>query len=375
MKSIKLNHQSLKKQLIILLLLLVVISISCKTEANTNTEEYICTPCDLECDKLIFSESGTCPHCNMEIIKKNNLISKKELTTNNIDIQTGSGYFIVDGGNGKLNKTIKVFYHKPKNFSTNSEVLLVIPGAGRNGDTYRDSWIEKSEKNSLLILSPMYSEKDYGFDEYHLGGLIKESNLNDCIERVENTNKIKLFEEKLTFKSNANTNEWIFNDFDRIFDLVTKALNSTQTTYDIFGHSAGGHILHRFALFQKNSKADKILASNASFYTLANFNDSYPFGLKDTPVDEVSLKNAFKINLVVFLGEMDNENETGGSFLQSKSADQQGQHRLERGKYFFKKAKEMAKKLNTDFNWQLVIVPNIGHNYRLMGDAAGEYLY
>jgi len=369
----KTNDSIFKKWQIkyLFLLFFILIFYSCKTEK----EEYVCTPCDLECDELIFLESGNCPHCSMELIKKNNLVPKKELAINNIDIKTGSGYFVVEGGQGKVEKTIEVYYHKPESFTTGSEILLVIPGAGRNANTYRDSWVEASEKHSLLILSPMYPKEEYSFDEYHLGGLIKNSNLNDCIERVENTNKIKLFEEKLTFDSNPNANEWIFNDFDRIFDTAVKVLKSNQTSYNLFGHSAGGHILHRLAIFHKNSKADKILASNASFYTLLDFDQNYPFGLKDTPMDEEALKIAFKKNLVVFLGELDNENETGGSFLQSKSADKQGYHRLERGKFFFEQVKETAKRLDAEFNWELKIIAGIGHNYRLMGDAAGEFLY
>ncbi|EAR00065.1 hypothetical protein FB2170_00325 [Maribacter sp. HTCC2170] len=292
-----------------------------------------------------------------------------------INIQTGSGSFFIEGGIDSEEKTVKVYYHRPENFTIDSEILLVIPGAGRNGDSYRNAWIEESEKYGLLILSPMYPENEYGFDDYHLGGLIKDSNLQECIERVENSNKIKLDEDKLTFKMNLITDEWIFNDFDRIFDLAVEALKSNQKSYDLFGHSAGGHILHRFALFQENSKAGKILASNASFYTLPKFNDSYPFGLKDTPVDEVLLKNAFRKNLIVLLGELDNENETGGSFLSSPTANLQGLHRLERGKYFYEMAKAKALEMKTEFNWEIKIIPNVGHNHRLMGAAAGDYLY
>jgi len=370
MKTLKSSYQSLKKQFSILLFFTIIV-FSCKSK----TEDYVCTPCDLECDELIFSEPGSCPHCNMDLIKKSDLTLQENQVVNDIAFKTGSGSFLIEGGIGSEEKVIEVHYHKPENFTADSEILLVIPGAERNGDTYRDSWIEESEKKGILILSPMYPEKDYGFDTYHLGGLIKNSNLYDCIERVEGTNKIKLYEEKLTFDSNPNANEWLFNDFDRIFDTVVEVLNSKQTSYNLFGHSAGGHILHRFILFQEHSKADNILASNASFYTLPNFDNPYPFGLKDTQMDEEALKTSFKKKLVVFLGELDNENETGGSFLQSKSADKQGYHRLERGKFFFKEAKEMADKLNTEFNWQIEIVPNVGHNYRLMGDAACEYLY
>lgn len=359
------------RNILTFLLLIFLSLISCQNKKG----DYVCKPCDLECDNLTFSKAGTCPHCNMTLIKKSELNKVKELKVNQIDFQEGSGVFLIEGGIGNEDKTIKVFYHKPKKFSATSRVLIVIPGAGRNGDSYRDAWIEESEKYSLLILSPMYPESEYGFEDYHLCGLITDTNLKNSIEYVENTNIVRLDEDEFEFKVNPNSNEWIFNDFDRLFDLSVDALNSNQKSYDIFGHSAGGHILHRLALFQKNSKADKILASNPSFYTLPSFKTGFPFGFKHAPIEQESLKSAFSNKLIVFLGELDNEKETGGTFLHSKSANEQGLHRLERGKYFFKESRAIAKELELDFNWDLVIIPNVGHNHRKMGDAAANYLY
>jgi hypothetical protein len=47
-------------------------------------QEYICTPCGLECDKLVFLESGNCNHCKMP------LISKLEYEKNNRTVQLNS---------------------------------------------------------------------------------------------------------------------------------------------------------------------------------------------------------------------------------------------------------------------------------------------
>jgi hypothetical protein len=360
----------MKIKLLFVLLFSMVI-LCCKNEKG----EYTCKPCDLPCDELTFSEPGNCPHCNMALIKKSDLIPENELTLNEIDIQSGSGEFRIEGGNGNEHKSIKVFYHRPKNFHVGSKILMVVPGAGRNGDSYRDAWIEESEKYGLLILSTMYPENQYDFGAYHIGGLIQDVNLGESIAYVENTNIAKLKEENFDFKTNLNSEEWIFNDFDRIFDLVTDQLNSTAKTYDIFGHSAGGHILHRMAIFYKNSKANRIVASNASFYTLPSFEYELPFGLHNSSADNESLQSAFSKKLVIFLGELDNEHETRGTFLRSKSADKQGLHRLARGKFFYEIAMEKSKVLGYGFNWQIVIVPNVGHDHLKMGNAAGEYLY
>lgn len=311
----------------------------------------------------------------MELVKRSNLKQEKELVVNQIDIQEGSGVFLIEGGKGKEQRTIKVYYHKPENFNFNSKVLIVIPGAGRNGDSYRDAWIKASEKYGVLILSLMYPEENYTFEDYHLCGLVHDLNLKSAIERVEGANIVILDETKFTYQVNANREEWIFEDFDRVFDLAIKATNSKQVQYDIFGHSAGGQILHRFALFQPNSKVDKILASNAGFYTLPDSNTALPFGIKNTSLNHQDLKASFSKKLILFIGELDNQNETGGTLLRSITVDKQGLHRLDRATFFYNQAKDIAQAQGFDFNWSLKIIPGIGHNHRKMGAAAGELLY
>jgi len=359
------------KSTFLLLIFLTLFLISC---LNKNGE-YVCKPCDLKCDELTFSEAGICPHCKMELVKRSDLTRQKELVLNEIKIEEGSGEFLIEGGNGKKDKAITIYYHKPKNYQSDSKILIVVPGAGRNGDSYRDAWVEESEKYSVLILSPMYSEAEYDYGAYHMGNLIYNLNLETSAKYDENSNNVFLDEEKFSFEINSNRNEWIYNDFDRLFDNVIKALGSVQTEYDIFGHSAGGQILHRFAIFQPDSKANRILASNSGSYTLPDFNNKLPFGLKNTILSKENIEASFKKNLVLFIGELDNENEQGGLLLRSPTVDKQGLHRLERGKYFFNKSKAIAEEMGLDFNWKLKIISNIGHDHRKMGNAAAKYLY
>ncbi len=342
----------------------VFLLFSCQTNKEV---EYVCQPCDLPCDQLTFNKSGSCPHCKMPLEKK--------LKLNEITIEEGSGAFLIEGAQDKENNTIKVYYHIPKIFTKDAKVVIVIPGAGRNADSYRDTWVKASETHNTVILSPRYQEKEYGFGDYHLAGLVKDLNLEGSINFVENTNIALLNEDMLEFTFNEDNSSWLFNDFDRIFDLVKTELDLSATSYDLFGHSAGGHILHRMALFQSDSKSHRILASNASFYTLPNFENNYPFGLKSTTLNEEQLRLAFAKNLVVFLGEQDNENETRGTFLRSTTSDEQGLHRLARGTHFYETAKAKAQELNTDFNWQLIVVPNVGHNQEKMGTAAASFLF
>ncbi|MBB6327535.1 pimeloyl-ACP methyl ester carboxylesterase/DNA-directed RNA polymerase subunit RPC12/RpoP [Algoriphagus iocasae] len=353
----------------------LLIIFSLVTSCQKETGEYVCTPCDLSCDKLSFHEAGNCPHCNMPLVKLSDLKNEENLKLNEIAIHEGSGVFLIEGGEGNQNKAIKVFYHRPSNFTKDSKVLLVIPGAGRNGDSYRDAWIPESETEGILIITPMYEEDLYPFEAYHLGGIIQDLNLQESMSEIPGTNQVKLDEEKFHFTINPNHNTWLFEDFDRIFDLVIEASASNQKTYDIFGHSAGGQILHRFAILKPDSKADRIIAGNSGFFTMPDTTLSPPFGIKGLGVSLDDLKASFQQNLILLLGKNDNETETGGTMLRSPTADLQGIGRFARGQYFFEESKKLAEQLGYEFNWKLVTVPNVGHDQELMGNAAAKVLY
>lgn len=292
----------------------------------------------------------------------------------NIELHRGSGSFLVSDGRDST-KMIQVHYHMPKNFTADSKILMVIPGAGRNADDYRDAWITNSEKYNVLVLSPSFPDQDYNFEAYHLGGLIQSSNLMDNVTYINGTNKATLDEQNYHYKIKHNPDQWIYPQFDRIFELVKSELESNREKYDLFGHSAGGHILHRMGIFYSSNKMNRILASNASFYTLPSLEYKYPFGISNLTELNIDLKHAFQKDLVVFLGEEDNHKETRGTFLISESANQQGAHRLERGRFFFQTSEEIASDMDLEFNWQIVTIPGIGHNYREMSKAAAKYLY
>ena len=332
---------------------LTIISLWVFISCNNREGSYVCTPCELACDQLSFDKPGTCPHCNMLLIKKEEL--HKELVVNQIEILDGAGKFLIEGSSDK-SKTVEVYYHKPKNFNIDSKVLLVLPGAGRNGGNYRDAWVEASNKYNVLILALVYSEKDYpGFWSYNLAGMIENVDIK-----------------KQTFDI-TRSESWIFNDFDRIFTAVKQEFSLTTDSYDMFGHSAGGQLLHRAALFNLPRQANRILASNSGWYTLPQDTMPFPYGLNgiDSPVSNIK----FDSNLVLFLGEEDDLNEKRGHLRRSKEVDVQGLGRLERGKYFYNNSKEVAKLYNKAYHWKIEVTPGVGHDYKEMSKHAAEYLF
>lgn len=354
----------------LVILSLVMTSLSC---TRTEGRVYVCPPCSCAAHETgqIFHEDGSCSHCGMSLMEKmDTTISATP------DLRTGSGNFLIEGGKGHAEDTVAVFYHMPENYTARSSVLLVIPGSGRDADEYRDSWIESSEKHGILVLSPMYLEQEYGFGDYHMGGVMEDPNITEPVVAYSDTsNEVALDEDQFTYSVNRDSAAWIFRDFDRIFGRAAEAAGSERDSYDLFGHSAGGQILHRLVLLSPNLKADRIVASNSGFYTLPDFEAPLPFGLEDVPMDESDLREAFGRELMLLIGEEDDEDETGGILLRSPSADRQGAHRLERARFFYRFSRDRAESLDVPFRWKLEIVPGVGHDFEKMGEAAARYLY
>jgi hypothetical protein len=315
-------------------------------------------------DGRIFDSPGTCPAYAMKLIPRGGALSD--------GLPDGSGSFHMAGGAGREHKRITVYYYKPKALTARSRILIVVPGTGRNAHDYRDVWIKVADDCNLLVLSPSYAEQDYDFAAYQMGGVIQ--NLRFPKIAGNRPNVVVLRDEDLGFELNENRDTWLFNDFDRLFSDVAVAVGSEQTGYDLFGHSAGGQILHRLTLFQRTSKALRIVACNAGFYTLPDFHTAPPFGLKGTPITEADLRVAFKRNLIIGLGGADNSDESGGIQLHTPLADAQGLNRLDRGRYFFEFSRRKAESMRTPFNWHIQVVQGVGHEYVGMSRAFADQI-
>src|SRR5687767_9455138 len=48
------------------------------TFAQASKEIFVCSPCSRDCDKLTFNKSGTCPHCNMALVRQGEGLNEKK---------------------------------------------------------------------------------------------------------------------------------------------------------------------------------------------------------------------------------------------------------------------------------------------------------
>lgn len=292
-------------------------------------------------------------------------------------LPTGTSKFVAQGGKGREGDRIGVDVYKPENFGPRSPTLIIIPGAGRNGDDYLNAWIDIADAQGVLAAALSYPAADYDFAAYHMGGVVTDLEFRNLLRNPDGSlpSRIYLRDEDISFTHEDEPSRWLFEDFDRIFGMLASAAGSQQTNYDLFGHSAGGQILHRYALFRPQSNADRIIAGNSGFYTLPDLDAPLLTGIKNTSVTDASLSQSFNCSLTLLLGELDNDAEKRGRRLHTPIIDRQGIGRLARGEHFYGFAQAKAQTLETVFNWRKEIVRNVGHDYRAMSRAAASVLY
>lgn len=268
-----------------------------------------------------------------------------------IGIEPGSGVFVFNDYEPLEEKPIRVFTYRPEGDITKMPILFVMHGTLRNADTYRDNWIEIADEHEVLIVTPEFTDEAFpGSRGYNLGGMFDE-NGNPVDEQY-----------------------WAYSLIEPIFDKVLELTNSENEEYDIFGHSAGAQFTHRFFLFKDDLRSNHVISANAGWYTMPDFDIEFPYGLKNTAVNEETLINRLENRMLIQLGEKDND--PNHRYLRTaEEAILQGEHRLERGHSFLEEARKIADEKEVDLQWFIQTVPDVGHDNAQMAINIADYLF
>ena len=248
----------------------------------------------------------------------------------------GKGRFLFADWGGR---SIPVWTYVPtQSNAAELPIAVIMHGAGRDGDRYRDEWAALAQVNRFIVIAPEFSSQAFPKAErYNLGNVF-----NADSARVDES-------------------EWTFSAIEPLFSAVTRHLNSTQTTYTIYGHSAGSQFVHRFLLYKPEARVNRYIAANAGWYTMPNFDEPYPYGLNGAGVDPDALKIALQRDVVILLGDLDND-PMHRSLRRAPEAMRQGPYRLARGRQFFERARQIAEDMDTPFNWRLQTAPYAKHS-------------
>ena len=261
---------------------------------------------------------------------------------------TGKDSFVINAYKHTDRKTIRVWTYKPAEWTSADPVLFVMHGMGRNAEDYLDAWTELAEQKGIMLVAPEFASKFYRVitNDYQEGNL------------------------ESYFGWQNPESEWAFTVVENIFDHVNNVNGLSLDGYHIFGHSAGGQFVQRMVAMKPKSRIKKAIAANAGTYSFMDEMVPYPYGLGDV---NYNLQGSFAKHLVVLLGELDN-NAQQGQLDQTEMAMEQGSNRLERGSNFFAASKTVAEDNGFNFNWQIQVVPDVGHEYKRMSEAAAKLL-
>ncbi len=258
-------------------------------------------------------------------------------------LSSGSGNFIfkdISMNSAVLNdrdEGITVWYHKPGNLRASAPIVFVMHGQSRTAENYRDVWRTFSDKGNFILIVPEISDEYFPGSRYNLG--------NAYTSRGKKKERSK----------------WIFSIIERLFDSLRKENSLNTPKYDIYGHSAGGQFVHRLVMFMPEARFRLAVAANPGWYTMPDLSVDMPYGVANINLGIEHFRKVFNSRLLVLLGE-DDDDPFHRRLRQTDEAILQGEHRLERGKNFFKAGKILAKKYNLSFKWKKIIVPMVGHS-------------
>ena len=248
---------------------------------------------------------------------------------------------------GQADKPFDVYTYRPRRCDSKCPIVFVLHGLSRNASTYRDYWELVADKHQLLVVAPLFSQKDWPGDVYNLGDVAAQ----------------------------ADREKWGYSAIEHLFDEVRDG----QSGYAIFGHSAGGQFVQRMAIFRPDNRATVMAVGNPGWYLMPEWrkekaSDPYPYSRVTARVGESELRQALAKRFIVLAGENDNDPDAK-NLNKSAGALREGATRLERAENFFKAATAAAAETGVKFTWELVEVPKTAHDGAAMSRAAADAMF
>ena len=239
-------------------------------------------------------------------------------------------------------RPITLHTYRPYGHTPDRPVVIVQHGVMRNGDDYRDFWVEAADKHKLLIVAPTFSNEIWPGTESYNNGLAYTAMGNP-----------------------RHVDGWSYALPARVVaDLVAAELVDGNHTY-LFGHSAGGQFVHRLMSSQSHAPWKAVTIGNPGWYTLPTMERKFPEGLGGVGLTEQHLEHLLSYPMTILAGDRDIE--TQGEHLPSDPpAMAQGPHRHARAHNYLAAGQAEAQRRGIACNWTLHSVPGVGHDGRTM---------
>ena len=242
---------------------------------------------------------------------------------------------------------VVLHYKLPQEINDDTKVLFIIHGQSRNASDYINHWVSISEDKNVLLIAPEFKKADYKY--FFL------------LEIATSKGAIK-----------QNDDMYLNNSIDSFFTYFKSRYKMHASKYSIFGHSAGGQFTHRYLLYSEKPRVEKAVIANPGWYTFLA-GARFPYGITDSPIelDGDAVKNFLSMRNTLLLGSDDVGSK---SLNMSSGAMKQGENRFSRGNNYFNSLIGISSNNSIPFRWNYEVVPDTGHDFRKMSDAALEIL-
>ncbi|MCX6136184.1 MAG: T9SS type A sorting domain-containing protein [Ignavibacteriales bacterium] len=246
-------------------------------------------------------------------------------------------------------KPIPVHIYLPASFSPSSAIVAVMHGVDRNAYSYALSWTSYAAANNTVLMAPEFNATDWTSDAYSLGNMFTGSDGQGSLNPKE---------------------KWTFTLVTNIERTISRGLGLKDSSYIIWGHSAGAQFVHRKILFSYDPLITTAISANAGWYTAPDAAIAYPWGISHPflTLSNADLLQFVSRNLVLMRGTADTIRDS--NLNTDPLSDAQGKNRYQRAGYFFQKGKDVSSALN----WRLLDVAGSAHEYQKMAAAAGDFL-
>ena len=241
---------------------------------------------------------------------------------------------------------LTIHTYRPAAHRPDDPVVLVQHGMKRNGDDYRDFWIDAAEKHRLLIVAPTFSAQRFPEADNYNNGRLRAAD-----------------------GSLRPREQWLYAVLPRVVQALRAAGVTRREQVRLFGHSAGGQFVHRLLGTQDHGLYESVTAGNPGWYTLPTLDLPFPHGLAGLGLQPADLARWLAYPMTILAGDRDVDT-TDPSLPSNPEALAQGPTRYARAHFFHETGYRQAARLGVPCHWKIVTVPGVGHDGNAMGRAA-----
>jgi hypothetical protein len=244
--------------------------------------------------------------------------------------------------------TLQLYTYKASNY-TGDGFILLLHGASRAAEAYRDNAAGMAERFGTMVVVPLFDLERFPGRLYQFGGVFHEDG------------------------SFAEPEEQTYAYIPKLVSHIRSREANPALPYEILGFSAGAQFVSRMMAF-RDSDAERLIVMSPGSVIFPTRDLEFGLGFGGLPEaynSDERLRRYLALPITVAVGSHDTELAQ----LPTGDAYAQGVHRYSRALHWFTYAMDLAYEKKWDFNWRLVIMDGPGHsppqmfNHPQIGDA------